>query len=226
MPRPLILLFLVTFNPLGILQAQSARPLLHLRAFMFGGEARTLYLQDQGAITSLRASPVQPSTSVQIQGREVLKLYDQAGPNPDGSAPEPVASLSLPPNGSHFLLLVLNEGDETKFGLMEDDLHRADARDWMFLNMTDSSIAFQIGEETDPIIIKPKSRFTHRVPPVAAGNLPVRAAARFQGEVELFYSTFWPMRPDRRTLILFSQEGQRIRLRRIIERIPSDSSRP
>jgi hypothetical protein len=209
---------LVCFLLSGIaLKAQIAPTTLHLRAFLFGGEARMLYLRDGEEIKSLRASPIQPSNAVQVQGRDVLQLFDQPGPNAEGVLPAPVATIQLPEGATHLLLLVLPGEEETKYGVMEDDLHQADARDWLFLNMTPSAIVFQIGEDTEPIIIQPRSRFAHRVPSEAGGNLPIRAAARHEGEVELFFSTYWPMRPDRRVLVLFAPDGDRIRVRRIME---------
>jgi hypothetical protein len=219
------LLFLALLPATGPLLAQTETPPLRLRAFLFGGGARSLYLRDGEEIKSLRASPIQPSAAIRIRGREVLELFDRPGPGDDGAPPSRVAAIRIPEGSTHLLLLVLVEEEDTRYVVMEDDLHRADARDWMFLNMTASAIVFQIGEDTEPVLIAPRSRFAHRAPSEAAGNLPVRAAARHEGEVELFYSTFWPMRPDRRTMVLFVPDGDRIRLRRIVEPVtPMESS--
>ncbi|MCC5849078.1 MAG: hypothetical protein JJU29_13410 [Verrucomicrobia bacterium] len=212
----IIALILLTgvFAPL-----QAAEETVSVRAFtLSGSESPVLSLWNGETFQTVRASNVQPSPAYQVAMANPLPVYLDPQPGPEGEPPQPAAMVPLPEGATHILLLVT--GNENQIVAMTDDLHAADARDWLFFNLTASTIAFQIGEDTEPILIEPRSRFSRRMDAGSVRSQPVMAAARIQGEVQTFYSTFWPIRDDRRTMVMFVPAGEdRIQLRRIVERL-------
>ena len=217
--------FLLVLLPLCAGNSLRTEEILSIRVFALGGSESPVFSFWNGVdFDTLRASTVQPSPALRVTKANPLPVFTDPQTGPNGEPPQPTAWIPLPEDASHVLLLVTGNGNGNENGgimAIEDDLHRADSRDWLFFNLTASAIAFQIGEETEPILIPPHSRFSRRMKLDASRGTPVIAAARIQGEVQKFYSTYWPIRQDRRTMVLFALAGEnRIQLRRIVERLP------
>lgn len=204
--------------------AQEGAPArLRLRSFLLqGDEAQMLHFWDGEEMKSQRASLIQPSGELVLPYRSPLPVFREGELPEDGSAPTPMDRVDLPEGVERVLLLVRKTEEGFSFFAMEDSLHSADERDWMFFNMSARPVAFMIGEGTEPVMLPPRSHFTHRVNPQAGGGTPVMAAARFEGDVKTFYSTYWPMQAKRRTLVLLAPQGDGIQVRRIVERLPQD----
>lgn len=223
-PRPLqmrSLFFYILLASLLSPAASRGTGSIVVRAFSVSSTDNTiLSFWDGESFVSLRSSHVQPSPGVKVAKANPLPVFIDPALGPEGEKPEPAARVPLPEDASHVLLLHM--GNNNGFIAVEDDIHRADANDWLFMNFTPSPIAFQVGEKNEPILIPPRSRFSRRVEVDSTRGAPVMAAARVEGEIRTFYSTFWPVRLDRRNLVLFVPVGQdRIQLRRISERIPA-----
>lgn len=200
--------------------ASSRAESLVVRAFsIFSADNAQLSFWDGEGFVTLRSSHVQPSPAVEVAMANPLPVFIDPALGPEGEMPEPAAWVDLPEDVRHVLLLQL--GNNNGFIAMEDNIHQADASDWLFMNFTPSPIAFQVGADNEPILIPPRARFAQRMEIDPSRGAPVMAAARVEGEVRTFYSTYWPVRADRRNLVLFVPAGEdRIQLRRIAERIP------
>ena len=48
---------------------------------------------------------------------------------------------------------------------------------------------------------------------------PVPAQTPFDGEAKTFFSTYWPVYPDKRAVVLFVDDGKRIRVKRISDKL-------
>jgi hypothetical protein len=209
---------------LPFLLAPVGAETLGVRVFtVTGSEARTLSFWNGEGFETLRASTVQPSPALRLPAANPLPVFLDPRPGPDGAPPMPAARVALPEDASRILLLVAEdpEGGTPRFMAMEDDLEEADERDWLFLNLTPSAIALQVGEGTEPILLAPRSRFLRRLEVENGVGAPVMAVARIEGEMKTFYSTYWAIRAGRRSLVLCVPAGEgRIQVRRIDERIP------
>lgn len=226
LPISALVLFACVFAPRAPGQeAPEPPPLVNIRAFMIGGrDARQVHLIGEKGFVSLRASGVQPSRTSKVRGYNPLPVFEDLPEAWDPeSPPVPAARVSLPPDTGHLLLLVLPDGDRVRYEAVPDDLFKATSRDWRFLNTTDKPIVFRLGEDAKPFIINPRSQKSHRLTTSEKKGAAVTAAARIQGEPTTFYSTYWPLHPDRRGMVLFVQkENGGIRIRLILDALPSE----
>ncbi|MCC5848868.1 MAG: hypothetical protein JJU29_12330 [Verrucomicrobia bacterium] len=211
-------LFLLLFT----LKAQGNEPpaTLQIRAMLVGqGSARNIHLIGEEGFLPLRVSSVQPSQPAQVRAMNPFPIYDEVPESWNSEAPpEPAATVSLPPNQTHLLLLAFDDGAQTQYTAIPDDLHAATHRDWRFINTTNTAIAFQLGTDTAPLLLQPRSQQSHRITTTEQQGAAVTAAARIAGEPTTFYSTYWPIQANRRAMVLFiQQDEENIRVHRITE---------
>lgn len=224
----LLLTGLAVLLAVPFLRSQEDAPArVRVRGFLLvGDEPRTFHFWDGEALKAQRVSSIQPSREVVLPYRSPLPVFGEGDLTPEGELPAPLARVDLPEGVDRVLLLITQTEEGTRFFAMEDTLHSADERDWMFFNLGNRPVAFVIGEGSEPVLIPARSRFAHRVNDLAGQGTPVKAAARFEGEVRTFYSTFWPMPEGRRNLVLLVPRGDKddegIVVRRIVERLPPE----
>ncbi|MCC5843056.1 MAG: hypothetical protein JJU05_02265 [Verrucomicrobia bacterium] len=185
-------------------------------------EPEHLYWRGEEAFIRNRVSHVQPSPWVEIPRRDPLPVYDSPPDPHTGQAPPPAATIALPPDTDHILVLVFDaseSGERRYVAVPDEDPARGDPAVWRLMNTTSSPILLQIGEGNDPVLIQPVSLRYLNVGNVGTAGAAVTAAARIEGEAQLFHSTYWPVYDDRKVLVLFTMGNNTILLRRITERI-------
>lgn len=191
---------------------------IRLRALEVGQEpAFRLYFIGEESVEEVRVSPVQPSRPVKIPYANPLPVYGERPDPADAESILPVELIPLPESEKNILLLCMGTGQCLA---IKDDLPEADFRDWRLINMTSSPIAFEIGEDSDPVILQANSQSHYRLPFIEPGGRVVRAAAWIDGETRLFYSTYWPLRENSRGIIVFVKEGTSILVRRVMDTLP------
>lgn len=66
-----------------------------------------------------------------------------------------------------------------------------------------------------PVKIAPGASQRHKI--TAENNKGVAVLAK--GKAKTFFSTFWPVYPDKRAVILFIDDGTKIRVKRISDKL-------
>ncbi len=200
--------------------AAAAEKTLGVRTLMLeSGELPETYLKGAKGHLPVRFSNIQPSKPLRVLYKNPLPIF-RTGTDPEGNEVfTEVGSAKLPPNARGILLLCWQSGDTTRFKAIRDDFDSARSGEWMLINATTKPIAFRIGKDTKAIRVAPGSSETHRISAKANKGAAVTAATPAGKEWKMFFSTYWPVYADKRCLVLFVADGEKIRVKRITDRI-------
>ena len=211
----LAIVFLPLLGPsLGSAQAISVRTLA-LRP----GQLPEVYLKGPSGHQVLSFSNVQPNETVLALPANPLPLY-RSGINAEGKEVFTVAhEVKVPTGAKGILLLAWTTGSQTRYVAVDDDFGAARFNDWLLINTCARPVALLIGEGTKPVVIAAGTSTHHRIAVAKGKGATVLARASFNGKVKTFFSTFWPVHPDRRAVVLFVDDGSKIRVKRISDKL-------
>lgn len=88
------------------------------------------------------------------------------------------------------------------------------------INASSHPIAFKAGDTAKPLLLKPGVSTTHPVTAAKGEGIEITAQASLKGKVRTFYSTFWPVYADKRSVVVFVDDGTRILVKRISDSLP------
>jgi hypothetical protein len=200
------------------LAAQSAK--LSIRTLsLYPVEMPELYTPDGRVLVPLTFTDIQPSEPLQVARLSGLPIYTTPV-IPEGNAAPP-HTVKLPGTASAILLLGwLGPEEKPRFLAIPDPAATARQSDWMVINSTTNNVTLQIGANTKPVPIKPRSHQAIRVRvPVNTGAAVTMTTPR-EDSWKTFYSTYWPVYEDKRCLILIVQDGKKMRVKQIFEDLP------
>ncbi len=162
-------------------------------------------------------SPIQPSEPVEVNRTSPFPVF--SGPlDEKGKPTDPKPSLLKLPNASSILLLGWLHQGNLQFLPIPDPFSTAKREDWLIINSTTTQVAMRIGDEsTQPRLIKPGSHQTIRIEAPADQGVPVLMGAPRDDGWKTFYSTYWPVYPDQRCIVLMVDDGTRIRVKLIFD---------
>lgn len=197
----------------------SAAP-VKIRALALGsGEFPECFVKEGSKFVPIRFSKTQPSPMVKATLVSPLPIFI---PTPDGEGDAEysvAAKATLPAGAESVLLLGTMSGKEVKLVALKDDILSAGSKDWMLVNATTKPIAFQAGDDESPVLIKPGSSESHRITAEDGKGTAVSAQAKFGEKVKTIYSTYWPVFPDKRSLVLFVEIDGKIKVKRISDKL-------
>jgi len=181
-----------------------------------------MFMQGAKGYQAVRFSDVQPSAPVRVVFKNPLPVFlPKTGP--DGKESYAVAgSAKLPAGARGLLLLCWQSGNTVKFKAIRDDFDSAGAGDWMLVNAADKAVAFKLGKDAKPIRVAPGASRVYRIGAAKNKGAAVTAAipaGKDGKEWKLFFSTYWPVYADKRCLVLFVSDGEKIRVKRITDKI-------
>lgn len=127
--------------------------------------------------------------------------------------------MNLPSGTREILLLALPSADGTHYLAIRDNLSEAGFNDWLLINTSSRTVAFAVGENTAPVVVRPGASAIQRFNLPANEGTAVRALTPIDDRPTVFFTTFWPVRGDRRTIVLFTDEGDAIHVRRIADQL-------
>jgi len=211
-------LFVLTAFILGSLataQTINVRTLA-LRA----GEMPEVYLRNGEEYEKLRFSAVQPSATVSATRVNPLPLYKLEMDEEGKDVYVVTERIKIPTGARGILLMAWKSGDEARYLAIKDDFRKARFNDWLLINTSKRPIIFKVGEKAKPFIVKPGSSDTYPLKKVREGKgTEVTAHAKFKGKIKLFFSTYWPVFPGNRMVVLFIDDGRKIRVKRISDKL-------
>jgi len=70
-----------------------------------------------------------------------------------------------------------------------------------------------------PVKIAPGASQRHKITAENNKGVAVLAQVPVKGKAKTFFSTFWPVYPDKRAVILFIDDGTKIRVKRISDKL-------
>jgi hypothetical protein len=204
----LTLLITATFvTPLG---AQAEKVAIRTLAFS-SAPFPNLWVMDASAPVALPFSKIQPSEPLRLNLSNPLRIYK--GELNDKNQPADTAPTLVPlPSGSSILLLGWMNGETPRFLPIPDSFASAKHDDWLVINGSSLPVAVQIGAKTKPTTIPPSSHLQIRVTaPVNEGAAVIIASQSDKGW-KTIYSTYWPIYPDKRCLVVIAQDGKKMRV--------------
>lgn len=179
------------------------------------GEMPEVFLRGSKDHHPLKFSAVQPSPVVRAAAANPLPIYKSALDQEGKPAFTVVQQVKLPSGAKGVLLLGWSAGDTIRYVAMEDDFGSAGFNDWLLINTTARPIAFKVGEKAAPVQVAPGSSRTYKIATDKNKGAAVLAQAPFDGKAKTFYSTYWPVHAGKRAVVLFVEDGQKIRVKRI-----------
>lgn len=183
------------------------------------GEMPEVFVKGAKEFFPLEFSNVQPSQPVDVMNVNPLPLYS-SGMDDEGEQAFASSQLIKFPGGSRGILLLGWISDEKpKYIAIKDDFKAARYNDWLLINAATKPVAFMVGENSKAMVVKPGESTTHRISVKKGVGATVLAQAPFDGEAKTFFSTFWPVYPDRRAVVLFVDDGKKIRVKRISDQL-------
>ena len=214
MTRFCLLLCLLPF----VLHGQEARPVdVGVRALALD---RTLelperYLKTAEGFELLPISNRQPGERIETRSAGRIALYRKSVGEHDEEAFDLAEQVVVPEGAKSILLLVWQTQEGIRFLPVDDNFAGAGYDDWLMINTTSKAIGFRIGEATDPFFLKPNSIETCKIAAPKDAGTPVIGRIRSNGKIKTFYSTYWPVRSGERSLVLFVEQNNRIRVEKI-----------
>lgn len=210
---------LVTLLSLSLGTAASSQTLGVRSLALRSGEMPEVYLKGPKDYALLEFSSVQPGELLQSLRANPLPLYTKAM-NDEGEEAFTVASkVKLPAGAKGVLIMGWSAGGETRYVAIEDDFRAARFNDWLLINAATRPVAFTVGEKAKPVMLAPGGSVTHRVGAERGKGTAVLAQAPIRGQTRTFFSTYWPVFPDKRTVVLFVDDGEKIRVKRISDKL-------
>lgn len=207
---------------LGVVQAQTEGK-FPLRVLALDEVALPEVFVKSGAdYLPLEFSSIQPSESVQSSFANPLPLYKRH--TSGGKEGFVMASQVTLPTGSKSILLLGWGGDKPSYLAIADNFSSSSNSDWILINGTKKQLAMQVGKDTQFVKVAPSGATPFRVMVEANQGASVNIAEpEADNKWKTFYSTYWPIYPDRRCLVLFVSDGDKIKVKKISDIKPQPS---
>lgn len=162
------------------------------------------------------------------QASEIIKAYrSESLPlfiktiEPDAKSEYSISEqVKLPQNSKSILLLCwASQEGKLRYYPIEDSIMGAKYNDWLMINTTSKAVDFYIGKNKKPAVIKAKNIENYKVTVGKGKGVPVIGRAQFNGEMKTFYSTYWKIRENERSIIIFIEVGNKIKATKIGDRL-------
>jgi hypothetical protein len=164
----------------------------------------------------LTSQPTEPLRVVLDKGK--LKLFRYALGQDGKMAVDDVRVIPLPEAATEVLLLGWASDGKGKYVAIKDHFLQAKFDDWIAINTSPHPVAVRAGRKSDPVRVDPGKSVVFR-PEIEEGKgVAMIAQAPYKGKLKTFLSTYWPAFAGQRTMIVFFDDGERMRAKRIGDR--------
>lgn len=213
---------LMTVLAAGLLAtaAHAQQGMLSVRTMALqAGDMPEVHLMGENGHLPVEFSAVQPGETMRALAANPLPLYHNRKDDAGNDAWVISQRVDIPTGAREILLLGWPSGDTTRYIAIKDNFSDARFNDWLLINASTRPVAFAAGDNATPIVIRPGSSSSHRFTLRADEGVAVRALTPVNDEPTVFFNTYWPVQNDRRTVVVFADDGERILVRRIADRL-------
>ncbi len=201
---------------------QKDNPTIEVRVLALGNAVNMpeRFLSTEEGYEKLSFSNRKPSEIIEANTGELLPIFERAK-DPNAESEYSIAEQVNLPKGSKSVLLlcwVSKEGG-LRYYPINNSIKGADYNDWLMVNTTSKTVGFQIGQKQKPVFLKPKGIKNYKVVAEKGKGVPVVGRAKFNGEIDTFYSTYWRIRGNERSIIIFTEVGNKIKAIKIGDRL-------
>ena len=161
----------------------------------------------------------QPSELVKVPAAGSIAMLTREVDGEGAETFKAAQQVEVPAGANGVLLLGWKEGDNTRIVALKDEFVGARFNDWLLVNSTAKPIAFRAGEGSKTLVVRPGSSETYKLDGNAERGAEVLVQTPEDGEAKTIYSTYWPVREGRRAIVLFIDDGKKIRVKRISDHL-------
>lgn len=134
--------------------------------------------------------------------------------------------VKAPPGASEILLFAWMSGGKLFLHPITDDYLGKRHDRWLLVNVSSKDIAFRVGSESKPVMVKSKASELCTINVGENEGAAILGQARIRGtEPRLFYSSYFPVKSGRRTIVIFTDEGDKIRTKLVADHFLRDTTR-
>lgn len=212
----------------GSSSAQNAT--ISLRCLQLGGDkmpeawVRVAEAKEPQKVTWLNSQPTEPIRVVH-DGQLKLLRHSQK-PGGDEMVFELLQAIKLPSPAKEVLLLGWEGDGVAKYVAIEDLFLTAKFNDWIAINTSPNPVAIRAGDKGKPVVVNPGKSVIFS-PDIREGKgVKVLAQTQRDGELETFLSSYWPAFPGQRTMMIFYDDGEKMRAKRIGDRFLPKKEKP
>ncbi len=197
-----------------VLALSAQEQTISIRAMCLGkGNFPEVFFRSKDGLQALRFPNVQPSMPFRAVAQDPLPIFFKMPAEGDEMKPDALVPVENAKGG--ILLLGWQTGDEKQFVAIPDQLDKAKPDEWLLVNATAERIGVQLGKDTKPTFVEPGKSVSHRVDAPLGEGAAVTAAKVKDDKLKVIFSTYWTIFDDDRCIILFVQDGKRVRVRQI-----------
>lgn len=193
--------------------ASSQTEKINLRTLAVGNARfEELWTLSADKAVPLPFSNNQPSAPLKADKANPLRIFK--GPlDENGKPTDPSPALvDLPASASILLLGRIEDGKPT-FLAVADSFATVKSDDWLVINLTKKPLTIQFGEAAKSPVVEANSQLTVKcTAPVGEGSATTVSSQQADGGWKAVYSSYLPIYPDQRGLIIASQIGERIKV--------------
>lgn len=160
----------------------------------------------------------QPTEPLRVVHDGQLKLFRHSVGEDGKMVVHEIRSIPLPATATEVLLLGWASEGKGKYVALKDHFLQANFDDWIAINTSSNPVAIKVGRKSDPVRVDPGKSVIFQ-PKIEQGKgVEMMAAAPYKGKTKTFLSTYWPAFAGQRTMIVFFDDGERMRAKRIGDR--------
>ena len=195
---------------------------ISLRTLQLGGdempESWVRSAGEKSNLVTLAWLSSQPTTPVKVTHDGQLKIFRYVTNDKGEKVPGVADIIHLPAAAKEVLLLGWEKDDKAKYVAIKDQFLNAKFNNWLAINASENRTAILAGDKGEPVLVEPGKSVIFQ-PDIQEGKgVKIIAKTQRKGELKTFLSSYWPAFPGQRTLIIFYDDGDRMRAKRIGDR--------
>ncbi|HAV13082.1 MAG TPA: hypothetical protein DCX06_06270 [Opitutae bacterium] len=207
--------------------SQSAEPSggasgeIRLRTLGLSNMAETkIYYQTGGSFEVLPITYFRPSASftASISEDGALPLFTRDIDSEGGYLYNVHSSVSFPADSRQIIVFASSNGEQVGFRAVADNLS-SNARDWLYINTTQTPIAVQLGEANKPVALPPGQSVAHKAEVQEGSGAAIRVAVYEESGWKRIYSRFWPIYENQRSMVIFVEQAGKIRVYNLFDAV-------
>jgi len=167
----------------------------------------------------------QPSELIEVEGDGKLSLYREVMSAGKPPTYQLAYELELPEGAKSVLIVALASGEEQRFLLIQDDVSTATFNEWLFINTSTQPISFRIGSNENAFVIEAKESMSRMINGESGKGIAVRGQMERGGEMKTIYSTYWPVRKNSRSIVIFCEVNNTIKVIKIADYLKGTSGK-
>lgn len=161
----------------------------------------------------------QPTQPVLVKHTGTLKFFKWSKNGEGKLEVSDIQSIAFPSGAKEILLLGQMIEGEAKYIALEDRFLNAKFNDWMAINTSIHPVAVRCGDKSSkPVKVNAGKSVLFKPDIEENKGVEMVAMAQRNGELKTFHSTYWPAFKGQRTVIIFYDDGEKMRARRIGDR--------